>query len=200
MSQASICWLSADPHLPIGIQCHGFLYKVYPVLFTSFFTCSGANYPSSSPAPPFVTVRTRLSDIPCFLKQTPFILNHVVIKNINDNSNNATLCFCSVYLKGGYSCFLPSFYPEQNRTANPNCMLSVNYFEDSGPDRTNIILCSFNLYLCFLLFPGVLCLHIGLIEDCYYETKCIKTLILGTRHNSVDGFWVPAQKGIFGWI
>ncbi len=76
VSQASICWLSADPHLPIGIQCLS--QHSYPVLFTSFITCSGANYPPPSPAPPFVTVKTFLSDIPCFLKQTPFILNHVV--------------------------------------------------------------------------------------------------------------------------
>ncbi len=30
------------------------------------------------------------------------------------------------------------FLPEQNHTAKPNCMLSVNYFDDSGPDRINI--------------------------------------------------------------
>ncbi len=81
-----------------------FLYKLYSVLFSSFFACSGANYPPPSPTPPFATIRTWLSDIP--VESDSFILNNVlhlnIIKYIND------ICFVLFCLPdGGYYCCSP---------------------------------------------------------------------------------------------
>ncbi len=73
-----------------------FLYKLYSVLFSSFFACSGANYPPPSPTPPFAAIRTWLSDIP--VESDSFILNNVYLKSLS--INDVVVLFCSVYPMG----------------------------------------------------------------------------------------------------
>ncbi len=81
------------------------------------------------------------------LNQTPFILNNVlhlnIIKYIND------ICFFLFCLPWGLLLLLSllihdrlhgwagSFCPEKNHTAKLNFMLSVNHFDDSGPDKNS---------------------------------------------------------------
>ncbi len=110
-----------------------FLYKLYLLLFSSFFTRLGANYPPPSQILPFATVRTWLFDILCRIRLLlSWIMLHLnIIKYIND------ICFV-LFTLGDYYCFSPCSFMTgcmdgngvfaQNRTLPPNqtvCYVSI---------------------------------------------------------------------------
>ncbi len=136
VSKARISWLSADLRLPLGIDVDPITAPIYKILqyYHQLSCCSIANYSPLSPTPPIVSQDSAFwfsfeSDLflKCYIKLLNFydICNTfmLVLFCLPWGLLLLSLLFIHARLHGcaGSSC------PEQNHTANPNCILIVSY-------------------------------------------------------------------------